>query len=593
MDRNETRNATGNKARNAAGSGMRNAGSNAARNTKRSEKRRRKQIRRLKLIALISTIALILVVSFGTLFYQMGYTYESRHVEAGTPITVETFLKRPDKDAYLKPDSDPFDSSVPGKYTVYVKAGMFTHECTLYVEDTQAPVVEVQDVNLAFGETCKPESFLKSVTDATQTTAKFVSQPDYASTQPQVISIAVSDAAGNVTNVQGTLNIFRIQPVITIEAGATAFPPITDYVISGRDVQIVDNATGGPEDLDPSLYEYGIDLMHVGTYELPVSVDGVVHNVKVEIVDTQAPGIEVQNLTAYVGNVIDAREFVTIAYDVTGEVATSYETEPDFNREGTQTLVIIGTDPQGNIAKREVTLTLMKDTEPPVLQGVGDIHAWLGDSISYKSGVSVSDNSGREVDLQIDSSKVNTKAEGVYPVTYTATDSSGNVTTVTVNVTLEERVYSEEKLYALVDSALSTIINPSMSNYDKAKKIYDYIRSHVSYVDTSDKSDWVKAAYEGLTSGHGDCFTYACVAKAFLTRAGLKNMDIERIPEGDELHYWNLVDLEDGHGWYHYDTTPRKDHPYIFLWDDATIADYSIRHDNCHNYDKTKYPVIP
>ena len=78
-----------------------------------------------------------------------------------------------------------------------------------------------------------------------------------------------------------------------------------------------------------------------------------------------------------------------------------------------------------------------------------------------------------------------------------------------------------------------------------------------------------------------------------LTRAGLKNMDIERIPEGDDMHYWNLIDVEDGHGWYHYDTTPRWDHPTVFLWTDAQAQEYSVVNQNCYNYDREKYPEIP
>ena len=32
--------------------------------------------------------------------------------------------------------------------------------------------------------------------------------------------------------------------------------------------------------------------------------------------------------------------------------------------------------------------------------------------------------------------------------------------------------------------------------------------------------------------------------------------------------------------------------PYIFLWDDATIWEYSDSHKGSHNYDKTLYPEI-
>ena len=150
-----------------------------------------------------------------------------------------------------------------------------------------------------------------------------------------------------------------------------------------------------------------------------------------------------------------------------------------------------------------------------------------------------------------------------------------------------------EAVNQLADDALATIIKTGMTNREKAQAIYKYIQSHVGYISFSEKGDYIRAAYEGLATGKGDCYVYASVAKVMLTRAGITNMDIERIPEGDSMHYWNLVDIGDGHGWYHFDTTPRKDKTKFFLWDDASIKAYSDAHNNCHNYDRSLYPDIP
>jgi hypothetical protein len=67
-------------------------------------------------------------------------------------------------------------------------------------------------------------------------------------------------------------------------------------------------------------------------------------------------------------------------------------------------------------------------------------------------------------------------------------------------------------------------------------------------------------------------------------------MDIERIPEGDSMHYWNLIDI--GDGWYHFDTTRRADGTTFFYWTDAQIKEYSDAHNGTHNYDRSKYPTI-
>ena len=131
-----------------------------------------------------------------------------------------------------------------------------------------------------------------------------------------------------------------------------------------------------------------------------------------------------------------------------------------------------------------------------------------------------------------------------------------------------------------------------MTTLEKTRAIFDYVKGHIGYISFSEKGDYVRAAYEGFTTGRGDCYVYASASKVLLTRAGITNMDIERIPAGTTMHYWNLVDVGDGWGWYHFDTTPRKDRPVIFLWDDTKMKQYSDTHNNSHNYDRSRYPVI-
>ena len=66
-------------------------------------------------------------------------------------------------------------------------------------------------------------------------------------------------------------------------------------------------------------------------------------------------------------------------------------------------------------------------------------------------------------------------------------------------------------------------------------------------------------------------------------------MDIEKIP-AKTRHYWNLVDI--GDGWYHFDSTPRKDKSEFFLLTDAELEAYSSTHKNTHIFDRSLYPEI-
>ena len=545
---------------------------------KKPSKRRKKSLRRKKLLFLILFLTLITGGITGFLIYQGSLVYEVCHVEAGLQVDVGDFLKREDEDAYFTENSDEIDITVPGEYHLEIKTGFFKHKSTLYIEDTIAPVVETKPVKIEYGNTLNPMDFIKSIDDVTKTSAEFVKEPDLEKVEHQTVTIAVTDAGGNTTTAEAELSIYAVKTNITIEAGSSP-PDISAFVENESNARIVTDMST-------------IDFAKVGTNTIVVELDGVNYEVQAEVVDTVAPVIELRNVSSFTLLERKPEDFVAQASDITN-ITYSFEETPDFTREGTQTVSISATDEGGNKTTKQAELTLAADKEPPVISGANNRTVYIGDSISYKQNVSVTDNCMEGLELYVDSAAVNLKAEGTYPVTYRAVDHAGNTSEVTVNITVKSRIYAENEIYALADEVLGRIITDNMSQKDKAYAIFKWVDSHVGYVDSSEKGDWLKAAFEGLVYNRGDCYVYASVSKALLTRAGIKNMDIERIPSGDTLHYWNLVDIDDGWGWYHFDTCPRRpDYPTIFLWTDSQIKQYSDSHWNSHNYDRSKYPKI-
>ena len=124
---------------------------------------------------------------------------------------------------------------------------------------------------------------------------------------------------------------------------------------------------------------------------------------------------------------------------------------------------------------------------------------------------------------------------------------------------------------------------------EKAKAIYKWLKSHIGYVNHSEKGNYMRGAYEGLFKSQGDCFVYAATAKELLTQAGIQNIDIVKLTTNPS-HYWNLVYIEDG--WYHFDSTPRKDKSEFFLLTNAELEEYSSTHGNTHKFDASLYPEI-
>lgn len=557
---------------------------------------------------LLGVGVVILALIIGILvYYENNLVYKICRVEAGVEVSLSDFLMKQNEKATFTDQSEKYDTRVPGEYHLKIKTGLFAHSSTLIVEDTIAPVIEVKDMVSNYGEQLEAKDFVTKVEDATKVSFSYSKKPDFEKTGTQEVEICATDLGKNVTKASAKLVIWPVKKIMEVEAGGEV-PAIEDFLLdtSLTDVSLVTDITGlnlaeiaeacgvtledGTEFVtDMSL----IEMNHVATYHMMIQDRDSNYPVELKITDTKAPELTLQDVEGYAIVKREAASFVANCVDDTS-VTFSYETEPDFNKLGEQELTIVATDEGGNVSKGTVKLTLKEDTEAPVITGASDMGIYIGQTISYRNVVKATDNCPEELQLVIDSSKVNTNVEGTYPVHCEARDAAGNVTTADFNVTVKLRVYSEEEVYALADAALASCITPDMSPLDKVTKIYWYIRGNLSFYDTSEKGNWLKGAGDAFVNRRGDCYNYACMAKAMLTRAGITNMDIERIPAGNSLHYWNLVDIGDGHGWYHFDTTPRVDgNPTILLWTDAQMMEYSQAHGNCFNYDRAVYPVIP
>ncbi len=236
----------------------------------------------------------------------------------------------------------------------------------------------------------------------------------------------------------------------------------------------------------------------------------------------------------------------------------------------------------------------VSDTEAPVITGVQDQTVEVGDAISYKSGVTVTDNVDTDLDVTVDASQVNLEVPGTYTVTYTAVDSAGNeAVPVTATITVVEPdpgAANEEEMMAMAQAVLDSIVTDDMSQMEMAQAIYDWCRYQISYVDSSDKSSWINGAIQAFETRSGDCFNYFAAAKALLNAAGIENMDVVKSDTSHSSHYWSLVNC--GDGWYHFDTTPRKgDGDYFFMVTDAQLEEYSEAHNNSHIFDHSLYPA--
>lgn len=284
----------------------------------------------------------------------------------------------------------------------------------------------------------------------------------------------------------------------------------------------------------------------------------------------------------------DVSDFLLEEYE-NAEYSGNPEEDIDMDIPGDYEIII-------KIAFKEYSAVLhVEDNEAPVISGVEDKYAELGGTIVYKEGVTVTDNCDDDVTLEVDNSEVDLESVGEYTVTYTATDASGNSSSVTAVVYVSEpeiETYddiTEAYVNYLADQLLAEILTDDMTQYEQAYTIYWWVHENIAYTGTSDKTSWEIGAYEGLVKRQGDCYTYFATSKVLLTQAGITNMDIYKVTSSGE-HYWNLIDL--GDGWYHFDATRRADGTTFFYWTDEELMAYSDAHNGSHAYVAEDFPDI-
>lgn len=532
-------------------------------------------------IILIAVFVAIDLCVAGFLVYSFSKTQGNITVEAGTLVKPEDFATDKVKEIAFADSMTVFEANEIGDFQVEIIADGFKRKSHIHVCDTISPVVTTKEVNIMPGEMVKPEDFIEAIEDVTKTTVVFSGDPDTQTSGVSEVTIMVSDEGNNCTIVYSTLNVVKANLNEPYKWEASDEVPKAEFFLT--------------QDGKAEYHGAGLSFVkwhETGVYPVYLLIDDISVTVELEIVDTVAPVFTTKAETGYLKHPMDAAKMVEACSDQT-EVTFTYETEPDWdwNKEEPQIVTIVATDLGGNTAKSTAELTLIPDEEAPYIIGAGNISIVLGESVSYRNGVSAYDDCDGEVELKIDNSEVDLSTIGTYHVYYSATDASGNSTQIEIKLTvMPERkdAVTLDQMYAECDAILASILTDDMTQYDQAHAIFNWIRNNVYFINDSQKDDWIQSAHDAIQYGKGDCYNFASLSKALLTRAGIPNIDIKRNSTLSK-HFWNLVDC--GDGWYHFDTTPRQDKTIIFMWSESQLCgDEPVR--RSHVYDKTLYPEV-
>lgn len=543
-------------------------------------RRRRRRKKRVIQICIIASSIFALIFTAGLAYMEMRpVVVKAVILEAGTPyVDANDFLLDKSKSCSFVTDLASLNLNAPGIYEVQIKVNKRVHASSLEIIDSVAPTAEPVHIITFKGDRFEAEDFVSNVKDVTDVKVSFANEVDFITPGDKDVKVILEDAGSNIKIIDSKLTIVDIKISIQVEAGTELDVKAEDFLNnSDANIRILSDLSE-------------VDINKPGEYMIQIDVDGRILDSYINVVDTTPPTAIARNVEVWVGDELPPIHFVDDIRDLS-PVDLYYASEPVFEAEGEQDVHVIVEDYYGNKIEIISRVTVKEDTKPPVFTGIEDKTVFVGEAISYRKGVSVFDNRDMEVSFKVDSSNVNLNKAGSYKVYYSAVDRAGNNAEKEATITVKQFAVSDEELYGKVDKVLNEITKDGMTQREIAWEIYRWIKGHVSYIGTSDKSDWKKEAYRGIVNGVGDCFTYYAVSEALLTRAGIDNMLVTRVG-GRTQHFWNLINC--GDGWYHFDTCPNKDKMQSFMLTDAEVEAYTKkRGNNYYNFDKSLYPATP
>ena len=338
-----------------------------------------------------------------------------------------------------------------------------------------------------------------------------------------------------------------------------------------------------------------IDTLIPGDYKVTFRQGLLKKTSTLRVQDTIPPTATPKNLEVPVGMTITPEDFISECYDITA-VTSVFLTTPDTSATGVTTVNIRITDLGGNSTDISATLTVYDDTEAPVITGTRDLSFYTGEMASYREGIKVKDDQDPDPSLAIDSSEVDLDTPGIYNVTYTATDSHGNSSSVTVKVTVIEKPSdpeNEAKLRQKADDLLEKLDVSGMNVLDKAYTIFIWVRTNIPWLSGRVRErDEITQALRGLSGNSGDCYTFAVTCKTLLERAGFEVKFMERHNDiGD--HFWLMVKVCGN--WYHMDPSPIYNNQFVcFLGTDEQMKWFSTEiRPGYYDFDRSLYPSTP
>ena len=500
------------------------------------------------------------------LWYNAQPKFQDITVELGTQqIELSQFFTR-----YAKAEKAAFvtelteeNLSKAGDIPVILRQGKKEETVTLHIVDTTAPVVEfLAHRSEPSGYEPKPEDFVVNVSDFSETTFSFAQLPEIPTDYRDVeLTVVVTDAHGNKTEQSCILSYIWLKESLQLELGESL---TSEHLLFApeKDADFLDIAQ-----LD------AVNAGGVGEYTVTSTIGEQTLQCMITVADTTAPTLELKDVSIYPGNRFKAKDFVTTAEDVSGDVELTLLTEPDTTKVGKYTVQIEAKDIYGNTVVQEATLQVVKDKTPPVIKGVGTMTVEKNSDPNYLKGVTARDTKDGNCEVTVSVENVDLSKAGTYYAIYSAEDSSGNKATAKRKIIVSP---DSEDTAALVAQIAKSVGNDYLA-------LRTYVRNKVKYTHNWGGNDPV---WFGFTNKHGNCYVHALCLKALLDYYGYQT-ELIWVTNQDDPHYWLIINV--GGQWYHIDATPG---PYHAKYDQLMTNEMRLATLRGRVWDTSKWPQL-
>lgn len=289
-------------------------------------------------------------------------------LEIGQKLEMDDLLTCSDRDETILSQEwiDTINQSPVGTYTFESKYGEYSRVCTVKIQDTLAPELEVEDITTYLGRSVSVEDFIKNISDgsgAYELTTSPIPSTDTVGTH--TITFKVVDGSGNETEKSVLLHIIADTEPPVFGGVGTLHIEIGDDISFRNGVRATDNQDGA---VDFTVDTSGVNLDAIGTYYVTYYASdraGNKSSAKRTIVvdpDSTAPVFSgLSDMTVEKNSAPDYAAGVNAHDSYDGDVAFSYNTDNvDLSKAGTYFIVYTAEDKTGNVAtaRRKIVVNI-------------------------------------------------------------------------------------------------------------------------------------------------------------------------------------------------------------------------------------------